>query len=157
MSDWGRKIRGLLSLSVIGGGLGALFGAARVGLMAVFGVGAVTPDLLVATMALYGTFAALATGGVGTVLALTGARSSVQELSVWKAAALGAAVGGGAALVVLLTTYTTGVYPIATLASIALRFGVVGGVVGGGVIAAAKRADSRALEPGSDPSLLGRG
>lgn len=156
MSGWGKRLKGLLGLSAIGGAIGALYGVARVGLMALFGIGGLSVSNLLGAVAIYGAFAALATGGVGVLIATVGRRLSLHELSPWKAALFGAVLGAGAPLLVLGATYT-GIQTWAVLTAVGLRFGLMGGLLGGGVVAAAQWADKNVIEGAQEPTLIGEG
>ena len=125
MKKWVRRLRGLLGLSAIGGAIGALFGMARIGLLALLGIEGLTAGVLFGTAAFYGAFAAVAAGGVGVLLATAGSRLTLQELSPWKAALCGAALGAAAPLLFALVTYT-GVGGLSAFATIAVRFGLLG-------------------------------
>lgn len=155
MNSWGRKLRGLLGLTAFGGAIGALYGMARMGLMALMGVEALTFEMLLQTAAAYGGFASIASAGVGVLLATTGSRLRLQELSPWKAGMLGVLLGAGAPLLFILATWSGGTGAPALL-SIALRFGLLGGVVGGGLVAVAKRADASLPGSSEGPVLIGK-
>ncbi|MEM7413857.1 MAG: hypothetical protein AAF389_00085 [Gemmatimonadota bacterium] len=156
MSGWGKRLKGILGLSVIGGAIGSAYGVVRLGLMALLGMGGLTTTNLLGAVAVYGAFAALATGGVGVLLTTVGRRLSLHELSPWKAALFGAVLGAGAPLLLIGATYT-GVQTGAVLAAIGLRFGLMGGLLGGGFVAAAQWADRNALDAPDEATLIGRG
>lgn len=155
MSGWVRKVRGVFGLSAIGGVLGGLFGAARFGVLALLGAGTVSVEMLVQGVLAYGAFAGIATGGVGLLLATAGSKLSLEELSPIRAGLVGALLGGIAPVLFVLGTFSGGLGTPALL-SIALRFGLLGGILGGGLVAVAKRAD-RTLPSGEDDGLLLRG
>jgi hypothetical protein len=154
MQKWLKKLRGLLGFSAVGGAIGALFGLARFGVMMLTGGVGVSVDLLLNSVLVYGGFAAIASGGVGVLLATAGSRLRLQELSPLKAGICGALLGATAPVVLVLATWSGATAPV-VFASLALRFGLLGGVLGGGLVAVAKRAD-RTLPTGSaEPLLLG--
>lgn len=155
MSGWVRKVKGVFGLSAIGGVLGGLFGAARFGVLALLGAGGWSWEILGQGVLAYGGFAAIATGGVGLLLATAGSRLSLEELSPLKAGLVGALLGGLAPVLFVLATFSGGIATPA-IASIALRFGLLGGILGGGLVAVAKRADPALPRGGDDPILLSR-
>lgn len=155
MSSWARKVRGILGLSAVGGVIGGLYGAVRLGLMAIFGSGTFIMEGLLLGMATYATFAAIATGGVGLLLATAGSRLSLEELSPLRAGIVGGLLGAAAPVLFVLATWSGGVAAPA-LVSVALRFGVLGGILGGGLVAVAKRADPALPGSGDDSFLLGK-
>lgn len=154
MSSWGRKVRGILGLSAVGGVLGGLYGAARLGVLAILGSGTFVLEGLMMGVATYAGFAAIAIGGVGLLLATAGSRLSLDQLSPFRAGAVGALLGAAAPVLFILATWS-GAVGTAALLSVALRFGLLGGILGGGLVAVAKRADPALPRAGDDPLLLG--
>ena len=128
---WWKKLRGLTGLTAIGGLLGGVLGSLWLGASTLLAGGSVSPGLLLSGAAIYGGFAALATGGVGVLLATVGSGRTLSELSAARAGVCGALLGA-VAPVLGLSLFAS--FPIAILASAALRFGVLGGALGAGLV-----------------------
>lgn len=143
MAQWGRKLKGLVGLSAVGGAIGAVYGALRAGMLALTGLGFV-PEVFVSMVTSHAAFAALTTAGVGLTLATVGSRLSLSELSPWKAALVGGVCGAAIPLGVVALTFT-GVGTAGIFLTIGARYGLLGAVLGGGLVAVAQRADRRAL------------
>lgn len=150
MAQWGRKLKGLVGLSAVGGVIGAIYGAARAAILAFTGFGW-APDIFMGMITSHAGFAALTTAGVGITLATVGSRLSLSELSPWKAALVGGVCGAAIPLGVIALTFT-GVGMPGVFLAIGARYGMLGAALGGGLVAVAQRADRRAL-PGEESRL----
>jgi hypothetical protein len=147
---WWKKLRGLNVLSVVGGLAGGLLGGVWFAVRVLLSGGAITPASLLTAAAIYAGFGALATAGVGVLLATAGTGKKLSELSVPNAGLFGAVL---AAAVSVLFLALFGAVPAAALAGTALRVGALGGVLGAGVVAVAKRAESNELASSKHPLL----
>lgn len=150
MSEWGRKLKGLLGLTAVGGAIGAIYGAVRAGFIMMTGFG-FEPALLTSMMTSHALFAGLTTAGLGVTLATVGSRLSLRELSPWRAAAIGGLLGAAIPVGFIALTFT-GFGAPAIFASVAARYGLLGAALGGGLVAVAQRAD-RTL-PGEERRLF---
>ncbi len=148
--EWWKKLRGLRFLTAIGGLAGGLLGGAWFGVKALLVGGALSPAGVLTAAAVYAAFGALSTAGVGVLLTTVGAGRKLSDLSAAKAGLFGAVLAATAPLFLLAVT---GAGSSAALAGVALRFGVLGGVLGGGVVAVAKRAEANELASSQRPSL----
>jgi len=142
IEQWLKKLRGLRVLSVVGGVAGGLLGGAWFTVRVLLSGGAITPGSVLTAAAIYAGFGALATAGVGVLLVTAGAGKKLSELSVPRAGLCGAAL---AAVVPLIIVTLSGAAASSALAGMALRFGALGGVLGAGIVAVAKRAESKEL------------
>jgi len=148
--EWWKKLRGLNVLTAIGGLAGGLLGGAWFGVRVLLVGGALSPASVLTAAAIYGAFGALATAGVGVLLATVGAGRKLSDLSAAKAGLFGAVLAAAAPLIFMAVS---GAVPSAVLAGVALRFGALGGVLGGGVVAVAKRAEANELASSQSPLL----
>ena len=140
---WMRRLRSVLSLGAIGGGIGALFGVAFLA-----GLGIVDPTTLqmveglgiIATTGLIGSFMGVSFAGV---LTLTSRRRSLDAISGGRSILIGALAGAIFAVPLL----GIGMPPV-DLPFFAAFFGVLGGGLGGGLVAVAKGAQPAELSAG---------
>lgn len=139
-TNWFRRVRGLAGLGLIGG---AVWGLAAAGLTAISARAewGTAPTLNVMVGAGFGAFlGASSTVGFGILLALTARGRRLDELSVVRSMLMCGAI---AALVpVLLMTAVRGEVPaIDVLAQEIGIFGSFGALVGGSLVAVARRSD----------------
>ena len=149
IEQWWKKLRGLNVLTAVGGLAGGLLGGVWFAVRVLLSGGAISPTSVLTAAAIYAGFGALATAGVGVLLATAGTGKKISELSVPKAGRCGAVLAAAAPLIFIALFAV----PTAALAGIALRFGALGGVLGAGVVAVAKRAESNELASSKHPLL----
>ena len=150
IEQWWKKLRGLNVLTAVGGLAGGLLGGVWFAVRVLLSGGAISPTSVLTAAAIYAGFGALATAGVGVLLATAGTGKKLSELSVPKAGLCGAVLAAAAPLIFIALF---GAVPTAALVGIALRFGALGGVLGAGVVAVAKRAESNELASSKHPLL----
>ena len=144
MAGWLRKGRGLAGLSAVGAAAGALFGAAwSAGIAILFGSAGINFVALGAGALVWGGFGAFTACGVGIGLAVLGSGKSLSELSVLQAGTMGLVLGAAGPLLLLFSV--TGTFAWGLLAGPIGMSSVLGSLLGGGLVAAAKRADSGEL------------
>lgn len=149
MSNWGRKVRGILGLSTIGGFAGSLIGAmwSVVSGLLTFGT-VVPPGNIVVGAIVWGSFGAFASGGFGLALGILGSRVSLDRLRLWHAALLGGLVGSvfPTAILVLFTGSALSL-TVPLLASASALCAGLGGLLSFSLVAAAKHGGSnRSIE-----------
>ena len=156
-----KKLRGLAGLTAFGGLAGALFGALMIVISSLFfGYGSISFALLASGALPWALIGGLSAGGVGLTIATVESQNSLSELSALRAALYGAVLGA-AALLAILVLLTPGL-PVATLIVGAGFAATLGGGIGAGLVAAAKRADrddlpeprGRGVLPGDDESAI---
>jgi len=144
MGRWVTKLRGLLGLGLIGGAVGGLFGGLWWLGTDVLGMGEIAFGSLGWTVGLWGGFGAFATTGVGVLLATVGAKRTLEELSPAWAGLAGGAMGGVAPFG--LAFALTGDLMAPWIFIIAGTSALVGGLLSGGLVLTAKRAQSAELQ-----------
>ena len=145
------RLRGLVGLGVVGGGLGALVGAAYAALKNVM-FGSVLGLSVAASATGWGVFGAFAGTGFGLVLTLTASRRRLHELNFWRAAILGGLVGVSLPVVwygAQLAWAFRSLLPAWPLAAMCGAFGML---LGSGAVAVAKEAERRDLLSSDDVS-----
>ena len=153
--DWIRKLRGVAGLSAVGGAIGAVFGVFWKLGATMWGFGTLGLAGVAWSVVLWSGTGILAAGGVAALIATSRSVGSVREVSTWKVGACGALMGAGApALVVLLMAGSVSFSATALAAGVT---GVLGGLLGAGLVEAAKRADMMELDPGERPPAIGAG
>lgn len=145
VTNWGRKIRGILGLSVVGGTLGGILGAgwALVGGLLSYGWG-FPPGNMVVGAVVWGSLGAFAAGGLGVALGAIGGSVTLEELPLWKVGLFGVAAGAlfpSAILFLFSGTLLSIAFPL--LASVSGLCAGMGGILTVAMVAAAKH--------GSDP------
>lgn len=153
MRRWMRKMRGILGLTTVGAVGGAVFGALwSLGAAAVGGFYFGGPGW---TVALFSGFGAFSSGGMALLLAGRDEGTDIEDLSPWRVAAYGALAGAlapvGLVLAVTGGLWTPGLGIVVGISS------ALGGLLGGGVMAAARRARRGELEGGGAIDVLGPG
>lgn len=156
MSNWGRKLRGALGLSVIGGTLGGLLGAGWALVSGVLSYGwGFPPGNLVVGAVVWGSFGAFAAGGLGVGLGLLGERITLDELPLWKAGFIGAVAGAlfpFAILAMVGGSVLSVAFPL--LASVSGLCAGLGGLLSFSLVAAAKHGSDDSLGSGGSTPLL---
>jgi len=156
MGNWLKRLRGTLGLGAIGGAAGALFGSLwwfgtnLLGLQFTFGS-------LGMASAVWGGFGAFAASGAALLLAAFGSRQTLEELSPWRVAAFGAAMGflapPGFIFMVTGSFWAPGVASFGLVAFIATISALLGAGLGGGLVLSAQRAPIEELTDGALESL----
>jgi hypothetical protein len=147
-----RRLRGVLGLGAFGGLAGALAGSLFwVGVFLLGETNGVVFGSLGWTAALWGTFGAFGAAGAGALLTLSSSRRTFDQVSPWRLAAFGAAMGFLAPPAYMFVM--TGAYWGPVLSILAAASGVLGGSIGYGLVAVAKRAPTE-LVSGNEPALL---
>jgi hypothetical protein len=151
MVGWLKKLRGLAGVTVFGGLAGAFFGVLMVVITSLYsGSGGINLFTLGSGATAWSLIGALSAGGVGLAIATVESRRSLPELSALRAAIYGGVLAA-ATVVGTLVLLTPGL--ALTNLSVGAGFGaMLGGGIGGGLIAAAKRAERGDL---SAPSRRG--
>ena len=149
MGQWWRKLRGLTVLTSIGGLLGGLAGGAMVAVSAIRDGSTLLIGEILTGAGIFAGFSAIATAGVGVLLVTVASGRRLSELPVGKAGLVGALLGAAGPTVFLLVSGGWGL-PLALFARIGLQFGFVGGLLGAGLVAVAKRADAKSLDEPDD-------
>ena len=152
MKKWVQRVRGWASLTAIGGGLGAAFGGLWTAASLLLAGLPISGGVIAMGAALYAGFGAVAVGGVGITLATLGAGKRLSELSAVKAGFVGLILGGAVPLIGLIGVGAGA--PLAAYVSVALRFGLLGGTLGAGLVAVAKRSEAKELEAAPEQALL---
>ncbi len=149
------RLRGLMGLGFVGGCLGALFGAGSMMLKNLTMFGSILGLSIAESATGWGVFGALAGSGFGLVLTMMAGRRRLQELNFWRAAILGGVVGVSLP-VVWFGTQLGWTFPILVLFVLpqAAMCGAFGMLLGSGLVAVAKDAESRELLSTDDASLL---
>ena len=169
MSSWrsrlngaGRKLRGILGLSFIGGSIAAVFAGSATLLASLWGTlqwgmaPAWTLELVLAVGSVFFAIGAIGTAGFTTLLAATSHRiESVGDVPLLRAASLGTLAGF--TLPILFSVPFLGV-SVSYFVSQALPglavFGAMGGALSTTLVVAAQRAHARELASDDDPGLL---
>ena len=139
-----KKLRGLAGLTAFGGLAGALYGLLMIVISSLFfGYGSISWDVLASAAIPWALIGGVSAGGVGLAIATVESRKSLSELSALRAAVYGA-VFGAAAIVSALVLLTSGL-PEGQLILGAGFAATLGGGIGAGLVAAAKRTDRDAL------------
>ena len=153
-----RRLRGVLGLGAFGGAAGALAGSMF--WMGVFLLGATDGVIFGSlgwTAALWGTFGAFGTAGAGILLTVSSSRRTFDQVSPWHLAMFGAVMGFFAPPTYMFVM--TGAYWGPVLSIVAGASALLGGSIGYGLVAAARRAPSEVtsgVEPGLLEALEGR-
>ena len=153
MRRWLVRLRGVLGLSAIGGGAGAILGAAWAVVSSLMTSGTVIGVSVVSGAILWGVFGAFAGGGFGVLLATLGSRHSLEDIAIWRAGLWGASAG--AAVPVVTMSLLNGAFPpvMAMLPFLGFCAGL-GGLLGSGLVAIAKRAPTEQLGAGAESRTL---
>ena len=139
-----KKLRGVAGLTAFGGLAGALYGVLMIVISSLFfGYGSISLDLLASGALPWAFIGGVSAGGVGLTIATVESQKSLSELSASRAALYGAVLGA-AAILAALVLLTPGL-PVGQLIVGAGFAAPLGGGVGAGLVAAAKRADRDAL------------
>jgi hypothetical protein len=93
MTNWSRRLKGVITLGVIGGGVWAGVGVAIELLVAVLTGGTTSLSSMIVSAGLCGAFGAVSAAGFATVLTLTKQGKSLIELSTTEAGLVGCAIG----------------------------------------------------------------
>lgn len=155
MKRWVAKLRGLFGLSVVGAAAGGLFGALWEIGSTWLGLGGLSFGSLGWSAALWAGFGAFAAGGLGVFLAAVSAKSTLEELSAWRAGAGGAVLGSVAPLVLVFAV--TGGFAAPAIGYVAGLSGLFGGLLGAGLVVTAKRAHAAELRGAQGLDVLGPG
>lgn len=155
MNGFLRRLRGILGLGLTGGVIGALFGPVAVLLSNHPLFGSVLEWGLPTSVTGWALFGALSGSGFGVMLTLTAGRRRLDQLSFWKAALLGGAIG--VAVPVLVGPQLTWLIPsLMAVVPRTVLCGVFGMLLGSGLVAVAKESERRVLaEADSGVGLLG--
>lgn len=147
-----RRLRGLLGISAIGGGVGVLFGAAWMVVASLWSIGAVLGTDVMLGAIFWGIFGTLIGGGFGILLTALGSRRTVEEIGVWRAGMWGA-VAGCVVPLGLMTLFAGGLPPALVILPALVFCAGFGGLLGSGLVAMAKRAPPGEIVPGADRFL----
>jgi hypothetical protein len=142
-----QRARGILGLAAFGGAAGALFGAAWEAVSSVRAVGTIWVGGVTLNAVIWGTFGALSAGGFGVLLPTLSAGRKLDGVATWRAGLLGAAAG--AVVPVVALALLNGALPAVLERLPLLGFCAgLGGLIGSGLIAIAKRAPAEGKDFG---------
>lgn len=151
------QLKGVVGTAIAGGGVAGLLAGVVLGAAAVLAPGAVPLAIAVGGVTAMGAFGAFTTGGVATMLAMSRATDSIEELSVLKCGAMGLLTGGAfPAFAALLTGGFLFPFELGALAWAGTWFGVLGSGIAAGIVAVAKDAPSGELEAARPAALISR-
>ncbi|HEX9885360.1 MAG TPA: DUF4143 domain-containing protein [Longimicrobiales bacterium] len=154
MGRWTTKLRGLLGVGVTGGVLGAVFGACWWVAESVLGFDWIPFGSLGWSTGLWAGFGAFATTGAGLLLATLKSPGSLRELSARRMAAFGALMGLAAPPALIVLVGASWSIEVAVVAGISAA---LGGLVGGGLVVAAKRSEGAEFTAAEDLRAIGPG
>lgn len=152
MANLWKRLKSIVGLGVLGGGVGAVFGSLWWLGTSILGLGGVVFGHLGWTALLWAGFGAFAAGGAGVLLTVLGSRLTLEQLSPWRLAAFGAVMGFVAPPAYMFMM--TGVFWGPVLSMVATISGALGAALGAGLVVAAKRAPPD-LSPGQEGPVLG--
>jgi hypothetical protein len=156
MNRWMARLRGVLGLSVIGGGVGAIFGSVWAVVSQLMTFGTVFGFSFLSGALVWGVFGALAGGSFGVLLATLGARRSLDEIAIWRAGLWGGAAGAVVPIAVMAVA-NGALPPILGMLPFLGFCGGLGAILGSGLVAVAKYAPSEELSAASGRRRLDSG
>jgi hypothetical protein len=147
MKTWLRRLRGALSLTVLGAFAGAVIGAAWELVSTLLGGGPISLDALVFWTPLGATVGGASGLGFSVLVSVLGAKATLEGLSIWKAGLWGGVAGAAASCL--------GIYSATGARFTVLQDGLpfilacsgMGVALGGGVIRLAQTATNREFNP----------
>jgi hypothetical protein len=155
---WLRKLRGIVGLGALGGVGGAVFGAAW-SVVEFLMLGSPAPSFLTVAIwsaGLWAVSGAAAASGLGVLLATFGSNKTLSELHAWQGGVGGAIAGAGAPVAIAFAL--TGTLPPWMMIAPAIGLAIaVGGGLGHGLVATAKRAEARELAVVAEVAALSDG